>query len=51
MRENETDLLRPKRWNLDRLAECENEEALAEQGLSEWVSKLDDEDGGRDSSS
>ncbi len=36
----------PKRWNLSRLAEHENGEdaVLAEQGLSDWASDLDEED-------
>lgn len=36
----------PKRWNLDRLAKSAAAEdiALAEQGLSDWAAKLDEED-------
>ena len=36
----------PNRWNLDRLKESANEEdiALAEQGLTDWSAKLDDEE-------
>jgi predicted DNA-binding antitoxin AbrB/MazE fold protein len=35
-----------RRWNLERLANSKNEEdvALAEQGLSDWAAKLDEED-------
>lgn len=36
----------PNRWNLDRLAKSGNPEdlALAEQGLTDWAKKLDEED-------
>jgi predicted DNA-binding antitoxin AbrB/MazE fold protein len=36
----------PNRWNLDRLANSGTTEelALAEQGLSDWAAKLDQED-------
>jgi predicted DNA-binding antitoxin AbrB/MazE fold protein len=36
----------PSRWNLDRLAKSGTTEelALAEQGLSDWAAKLDQED-------
>jgi predicted DNA-binding antitoxin AbrB/MazE fold protein len=36
----------PNRWNLDRLAKSGTTEdlALAEQGLSDWAAKLDEED-------
>jgi len=36
----------PSRWNLDRLANSGTTEelALAEQGLSDWATKLDQED-------
>jgi predicted DNA-binding antitoxin AbrB/MazE fold protein len=36
----------PSRWNLDRLAKgvTTEELALAEQGLSDWAAKLDQED-------
>lgn len=36
----------PDRWNLDRLANSDATEelALAEQGLSDWAAKLDQED-------
>lgn len=36
----------PNRWDLDRLKKCANEEniALAEQGLADWSTKLDEED-------
>ena len=36
----------PNRWNLDRLAKSGTTEelALAEQGLADWATKLDEED-------